>query len=115
MSRDEGSATVYVSLLAVLVTVVGAVALVLGRVAVHRARAAAAADLAALAAAGRQQRGADVACRRAAEIAAAHGAGLESCVWAGPVVKVRVRLEVTGMLWLSDGSVHAESRAGPQE
>jgi secretion/DNA translocation related TadE-like protein len=111
---DEGSATVYLTCVAALLGLATTVTVVLGRVAVHRARAASAADLAALAAAGHRDDGEREACRRAELVAAAHGAAVERCAWDGPHVEVRVRLEVPGLVWTHHGVVRAEARAGPQ-
>ena len=80
-----------------------------------RHRAEAAADLAALAAAGRAVTGSTDPCAAAASIASANGAVLEACtVDAGAVVQlrvgVRVRLTPLGVRW-----AHANARAGPVE
>lgn len=115
--RDEaGLATIWTLVLAgVLSALVGASGLVLG-VGTVRARAAAAADLAALAAAGTlPAMGADAACRRAAEVAAANGARLESCVPAGAVVAIDVSVPLPRLLSTLAGAerVTRRARAGP--
>ena len=77
---DRGSATVLtVGAVAAVVLVLTGVLVVVGAVRdVHRARAAA--DLAALAAAGPAVSGADVDCRAGASVAAANGAAVTRCV-----------------------------------
>lgn len=80
----------------------------------HR-RAAAAADLAALAGAGAQVSGAD-ACSAAATVAAANGGTLRACAPEGPDVTVQVSFAVPG--WVATFSrreVVARARAGPAE
>ena len=77
---ERGSATVLaVGAVATVVLVLTGVLVVAGAVRdVHRARAAA--DLAALAAAGPAARGSDVDCGVGASVAAANGAALTNCV-----------------------------------
>ena len=111
---DHGSATVWAAitvaaLVAVLSAVLGLVGAVGGR---HRAEAAA--DLAALAAAGQAVRGEDEACRRAADVAAGSGGRVVLCRVRGAeaVVEVDVTLRATVF-----GAVtaHAQARAGPAQ
>jgi secretion/DNA translocation related TadE-like protein len=110
-SRDERGAAVVVaiSLVAVLVFVavisVGTVGIVLA----HR-RAQAAADLAALAAAGALQGGGDP-CAAAATIAGRHGAAVTRCMVDGLTVVVATAVELPPAL--GGGEVPARARAGP--
>ncbi|MFE2328300.1 Rv3654c family TadE-like protein [Streptomyces sp. NPDC059385] len=92
MSRDRGSATVWaVLVVAVLSAVFGGV-LLLGQAVVARHRAAAAADLAALAAAANWAHGPATACAAAARVAGAQGARLSGCVLEGEVAEVTARV-----------------------
>ncbi|MGW1149334.1 Rv3654c family TadE-like protein, partial [Streptomyces sp. NPDC002454] len=87
---DRGAATVWaVTGIAVLMVVFTAV-LALGQAATVRHRAAAAADLAALAAADRWADGPAAACARARTVAGANGARVLRCALAGEVAEVRV-------------------------
>ncbi|MFE9633209.1 Rv3654c family TadE-like protein [Streptomyces sp. NPDC006463] len=91
MSRDRGSATVWGALVA---TVLGAVfggVLLLGQAVVARHRAAAAADLAALAAAATWAHGPETACAAARRVARAQGASLGACTVRGEVAEVTAR------------------------
>ena len=109
--RDERGAAVVVgiALLALLVLVaavcVGSVAIVVS----HR-RAQVAADLAALAAAGALQRGADP-CGAAGQIAGRHAAEVTGCVVEGSAVVVSTA--VTLPAGLGGADVPARARAGP--
>lgn len=115
---EEGSATVLtVGGAAVVVVVLGAVLVVVGVVRdVHRARAAA--DLAALAAAGPTVAGSGVDCGSAVAVARANGADLTGCEPAADgsvVVSVRVaRTSTTAWSWLPGGVV-VRARAGVVE
>lgn len=105
--RDRGSATVWAVVVAtVLVAVFGGV-LLLGQAVVARHRAAAAADLSALAAAATWAHGPEAACATALRVAAAQGARVTGCVLSGEVVEVRVRAP-TGRF-----APELRSRAGP--
>ena len=109
---DRGSATVWVLALSGVLAVVGLAAVLVGAAVVARHRASSAADLSALAAAGRAVAGGD-ACGTAAEIAGANAAELTHCaVDAGAVVTVEV--SVTARLGrLGAFSATARARAGP--
>ncbi|MFD3547568.1 Rv3654c family TadE-like protein [Streptomyces sp. NPDC058655] len=107
MSRDRGSATVWAALVA---TVLGAVfggVLLLGQAVVARHRAAAAADLAALAAAATWAHGPESACAAALRVARAQEAALDSCRVLGEVAEVAAH-PVTGPFAPS-----IRARAGP--
>ncbi|MFI5829714.1 Rv3654c family TadE-like protein [Streptomyces sp. NPDC051578] len=107
MSRDRGSATVWA---AVVTTVLGAVfggVLLLGQVVVARHRAAAAADLASLAAATAWTHGPEAACGTAARVARAQGAALTQCRLRGEVA------DVTAHFPAGPFTPSSTARAGP--
>lgn len=112
---EAGSATVLVVGAAAAVTVVLSGVLVVVGVVRDVHRAGAAADLAALAAAGPSLTGAGTDCAAAAAVARANGAELTGCQPAhdgSVVVQVRVVLgPASGWGWLPDGVV-ARARAG---
>ena len=109
--EDSGSATLLaVAMIGVLVLVGGALGVVGAMVHAHRV-AQSAADLAALAGAGAQARGAD-ACSAATSIAGANGASVDSCVVDG--FEVRLQVTVAGPRWLGQRhDLSAQARAGP--
>lgn len=108
MRRDDGFVMVAVAGLVLVLVAVGGLVATLGAVAVARHRAAAAADLAALAAAGHAREGQGPACDAAGAIAQAQEAELITCALDGPdaTVQVEVRLGVLG-------AARARGRAGP--
>lgn len=111
-SCDAGIATVWAAAgIAVVMTAV-LLGLQLGTAVAARHRAEAAADLAALAAAGHSVHGAEAACRRADEIAAAMGGEITACELAGWDVLVEVQVPVPVAL---PGTSRAtgRARAGP--
>lgn len=110
---ERGSATVWVLALAGALAVVALAAVLVGGAVVARHRAGSAADLAALAAAGRAVLADPGACAVAEEVAAANGAVLERCtVRAGAVVEVEVAVPFRlGPLGRRDAAGRA--RAGP--
>lgn len=112
--RDErGSATVWVLALSGVLAVVGLAVVLLAAAVVARHRAGSAADLAALAAAGRAVRGDPDPCVAAGEIAAANGASLDECVVEDRAV-VRVRVSVPVELGpVGERRATARARAGP--
>ncbi|MFD9353814.1 Rv3654c family TadE-like protein [Streptomyces sp. NPDC060031] len=106
-AADRGSATVWAAL---VVTVLGAVfggVLLLGQAVVARHRAAAAADLAALAAAASWTHGPQAACATAARVAGAQGARVTACVLTGETAQITARA-ATGPF-----TPPIQSRAGP--
>lgn len=112
MSDERGAATlVAVAALAVLIAVTGGLAQV-GSAVIARHRAQAAADLAALAAAGRIAAGTESACTQAALIAEAMGTSVADCAVDGVEVLVHVDAAVGlgGWRW---GPARAAARAGP--
>jgi len=104
---DRGSATVWsVGAIAVLCVVFGVV-LAMGQAAVARHRAAAGADMAALAAADHWAEGASGACDRADRVAAAQGTRLVRCAIVGETSDLTV-ISGRGLF-----SAEVRSRAGP--
>ncbi|MER5727394.1 Rv3654c family TadE-like protein [Streptomyces sp. NPDC002138] len=109
MSRDRGSATVWAAVVATaLVAVFGGV-LLLGQAVVARHRAAAAADLAALAAAASWTHGPVAACASALRVARAQGALMTACAVSGELADVTARVP-TGPF-----TPTSTSRAGPAD
>jgi secretion/DNA translocation related TadE-like protein len=108
--RDAGSATVLVLGLTAVVWVAGLAVLLLAQVANARARAATAADLAALAGASHVVTGDS--CRAAARVAAAQSAELASCRVDGWRVQVTAHVPLGGALSLFPPA-KARARAGP--
>lgn len=88
-ANEEGSGTLLVIGAVALVLAVGLVTMVLGGALHARTRAAAAADLAALAGASAALASSDQACEEAAQVAAANGARLTACDVSGVSVRVR--------------------------
>ncbi|MEU6866312.1 Rv3654c family TadE-like protein [Streptomyces sp. NPDC046876] len=91
MRGDRGSATVWAALVAVVLGTVFGGVLLLGQAVVARHRAAAAADLAALAAAATWAHGPESACAAAGRVARAQEASLASCTVHGEVAEVAAR------------------------
>ncbi|MGW1172813.1 Rv3654c family TadE-like protein [Kitasatospora sp. NPDC002543] len=113
---DAGSATVWLLALAMLGTAVFGGTLAVGSAVAARHRAESAADLAALAAAGRLLLDGDGGCARAAAIAAAQGAGLVACAVdrSADAVEVVAEAEVRGLpVRFRVGPARARARAGP--
>src|SRR4051794_16510323 len=110
---ERGSATVWTVALAGLLAALGAVVVLVGSAVVARHRAGAAADLAALAAAGSAVQGDPGACSVAEQVAAANGATVDSCsVSAAAVVELRVHVPVRlGPLGVA--AARGRARAGP--
>ena len=108
---ERGAATVLATAFLGLLLLVGAaLGVVVAMVATHR-QAQAAADLAALAAAGALRRGND-ACGAADRVALANGTSLEVCRVEGTDVSVTV--VAAGPRFLGQtGDLHARARAGP--
>ena len=110
---ERGSATVWVMALSGVLAVLGAACLLVGVAVVARHRAGVAADMAALAGAGRAAVGDPAACAAAAAVARADGAALDACeVGAGGVVAVRVRV-VARFGPFGPLPARARARAGP--
>ncbi|ODU00333.1 MAG: hypothetical protein ABS81_23940 [Pseudonocardia sp. SCN 72-86] len=113
LGDDSGVATVYAALAAVLVLGLAVVGIDLGGAVLARHRAEAAADLAALAAAGDAALGQDVACDRARTIAAAMDSTLRRCVLDGWDAMVEVGTPHAAVL--GDREALGRARAGPVE
>lgn len=111
-ASDAGSASVLLLSLTAVLGLVAALFSLLGGVAVARHRAAAAADLSALAAAGLALDGAGPACAAADRIASAQGAVLLACAVDGEIVQVRVGIRPGGLPGRL-GLARASARAGP--
>lgn len=109
---DRGAGAVLVLGMAALLTLVSATAASLIAVAVVRQRAAAVADLAALAAAQHALEGPSVACGWAGRITAADAGRLLSCRLAGDVADVTVEVRPSGPLGRL-GAARSRARAGP--
>jgi secretion/DNA translocation related TadE-like protein len=98
-----------------VVWVAAVAAMVVGGVRLARQRADAAADLAALAGAGRVAEGPRAACRKAAGIARESGGRLARCVVSGRVVEVSVAVSIDAAFGIHDVKVVSRARAGPVE
>lgn len=112
MRRDDrGAASLLVVACVALLLLIGcALGVVAAMVRAHRA-AQAAADLAALAGASAQQRGAS-ACTAAGSVAEANGASVDTCATSGGEVWLSVT--VPGPHWLGQtADLSAQARAGP--
>ncbi len=112
MRDDRGSATVLVLALATVLTTVAGVLISTGLLVVTRHRADAAADLAALAAAGRAAEGSAAACAAAARTATGGSGRLVSCRLDGQDAVVRVEVLPPGRL-AALGPATGQARAGP--
>lgn len=115
--EDTGSAAVLVVVLAGALLVLTLAGSVLGGLLVGQRRAAAAADLAALAGAealgpGAETVGSSAACDTASRVGEANGARLEACHVEGAEIRVQLVVEVespVGAAW----EVRGRARAGP--
>jgi secretion/DNA translocation related TadE-like protein len=112
-SAERGSASVWVLALAGVLALIGLAVALVGLAAVARHRATAAADLAALAAAGGAVEGEADPCAGAATVAVANGASLRTCtVDPAAVADVAVVVPVDlGPLGVREAT--ARARAGP--
>ncbi|RFS87104.1 hypothetical protein D0T12_02310 [Actinomadura spongiicola] len=110
---DRGSGTIWVVAFAAVIWVGGVAAVAVGGVRAARHRADAAADLAALAGAGRVMEGQVGACGRAKSIAAESGARLVRCQVQGEDVEVSVTVDVLVPMGLGAMTVGSRARAGP--
>lgn len=111
-SGEAGVAGVLVLALAAVLALVGMLSTGLAAVAVARQRAAAVADLAALAAAARVLDGSAVACDRAEDVARRNGGRLTGCRLDGDRVEVVAEVRPAGPLGRL-GVASARARAGP--
>ncbi|MFC5286768.1 Rv3654c family TadE-like protein [Actinokineospora guangxiensis] len=106
--RDRGAATVWAAIVVAAVAALAVAVIGVGAAVAARHRAAAAADLAALAGAGRAWSGGSVACAAARDITARMSTELRSCTLDGLVVTVRVGRRLAAFGW-----AEATARAGP--
>ncbi|MDR7301712.1 Rv3654c family TadE-like protein [Haloactinomyces albus] len=110
--RDGGAATVFAAIVSMGLLTVLWLGLQLGAAVITRHRAEGAADLAALAAAAHAVGGTEFACARARWVAEGMRTTMVSCRLADRDARVRVRIEVPGLLSGFD-PVSARARAGP--
>ncbi|WP_075299049.1 MULTISPECIES: Rv3654c family TadE-like protein [unclassified Pseudonocardia] len=109
---DTGVASVWAAIAAAVLLLVGAVGVDVAAAVRARHVAAAAADLSALAAAGRSVEGTEIACRVAADLAARNGAEVAACHLDGWDALVEARVRWSGLLPIG-GPATARARAGP--
>jgi len=115
-ASDSGSGSLYVVAVVSVLWLVGLGAVVAGQALTLRHQAAAAADLAALAAADHVLDGAVGACGRAHEVARANGAALVRCTVGSEVADVAVAIRMRGLGPVRGlPPVRARARAGPTE
>lgn len=112
VAAERGSATVWVLALVAVVWTLSMAMFCVGQVLGARHRAAAAADLSALAAAEQALWGRDRACGAAVEVATAQGARLSGCAVTGLVADVAVEVPLRGLLGHFPPA-SARARAGP--
>ena len=109
---DRGSATLYGLIAIILVTLVGMAGVLLGYAVVGRHRAAAAADLAALAGAARAVDGSVPACAAVREVATANGASVGDCRLNGLTVEVVTEVRLPALFGVPVVA-RSRARAGP--
>jgi secretion/DNA translocation related TadE-like protein len=112
VNRERGSVTIIVLVLGLLILTASAAVAARGGAVIGRHRAQTAADMAALAGAGRALEGSSAACAAAATVARRNGATLASCVVSGDVVEVEVSSSVH-IVRLGTWPVSRRARAGP--
>jgi secretion/DNA translocation related TadE-like protein len=112
VNGERGGVTIIVLALGFLITTAAVVVTTRGVAVIDRHRTQAAADLAALAGAGRVIEGSEAACAAAATISRRNGALLASCRVSGDVVDVEVRAAVR-FGRLGPWTVVRRARAGP--
>lgn len=113
MTGDRGSATVVAAAMVVLLLSITGAAAYLGSAVVGRHRAQAAADLAAVAAAGRLPAGVRAACTQAVLVADQMAADHVDCVVDGLDVVVTVEVAIGLPGTLAGAPARAAARAGP--
>ncbi|MET8906393.1 Rv3654c family TadE-like protein [Micromonospora sp. NPDC004551] len=109
---DRGGATVCLLAVGLVLVLVGLLGAGLGAARCARHQARNAADFGALAGAARALEGAEAACGRAADLAAANGGRLTACRLDGLDVVVTTEVTVAPLPWLTRAAT-ATSRAGP--
>lgn len=112
LAAERGSATLWVLALVAVVWTLSMAMFCVGQVLGARHRAAAAADLAALAGAEQALWGQERACGAAAEVATAQGARISGCAVSGLVADVAVEVSLRGLLGHFPPAA-ARARAGP--
>lgn len=112
MSRDRGSAAVWLAAFAALIGLATTVGVVHGGGVLARHRAETAADLAALAAAVQASEGASSACAAAGDIAARNGGAVTRCVLSDGEVDIEVATPFA-LGGLGSWTAVARARAGP--
>lgn len=110
--RDGGAATVFAAIVSMGLLAVFWLGTQLGAAVIIRHRAEGAADLAALAAAAHATRGTEFACARARWVSEGMRTAMVSCRLADRNARVRVRIEMPGLLSAFD-PIGARARAGP--
>ena len=111
---ERGSATVLAAVMLVVLVVVSLGGIAVGSAVIARHRAQSAADLGALAAAGRLAAGQDAACAWATSVAQRMGGSVTSCVVEDLDVVVSVGVAAHLGRW-GVGTASAAARAGPAE
>jgi len=109
---DRGAATIWVLAAGLLTVLVALASSAAGAAMVARHRAQGAADLGALAGAGRAIEGEDAACQRAGDIVSANGARLVGCRLDGFDLTVTAQVSPAGVAAIA-GTARASARAGP--
>lgn len=109
---DDGAASVWAATATAVVLLTACLCLDVAGAVRARHVAAAAADLSALAAAGRSVDGPDAACATAVDVAARNGAGLTRCRLDGWDALVETRTQWSGLLPVHAPAT-ARARAGP--
>lgn len=112
MSRDRGAATLQAAGVVLALLLLLTFGLQVGAAVLNRHRAEGAADLAALAAASRIDRGGDVACSTAQRVARGMNVSVTSCSVEGWQAWVRTRAEPDGVL-AGFAPASGRARAGP--
>lgn len=111
---DRGSAGVWLLGLCSVLALAATAAVLVGSALVTRHKAIAAADLSALAAAGKALEGEESACAAAVDIATSMGARLTACSLSGVIADVTVTVSAElGVVGLA--TAQASARAGPAE
>ena len=110
--RDRGAASIFVLAVGLVLVAAGIAGAAVGAARVGRHQARTAADLGALAGAGRAVEGPAAACERARQLAFANLARLTSCQVAGLEIVIEVQVTVTPLPGLTRYA-SAAARAGP--
>lgn len=111
-TRDAGAASVLVLALASVLALIACVLVALAVAGTSRHRAAVAADLGALAAAGRALQGPAAACALADQVVSAQGGQLTGCWVDGEISEIEVSVRPGGTVGML-GTARGRARAGP--